>query len=232
MKSRKHIIVIDDDPDMVRIAKDLLEGEGYSVDMAADAESGLQKIHQSPPDLVLLDVRLPGDDGLTLCRTLKATPAFRHIPVLMISVKSQEADVVTGLELGAEDYIRKPFLQGEMIARVRTALRRRRDLPAAEENVNAGPFDVNFGRHEIKVDGKLLPLSPKEFRLLAFFVRNNGRVLTRQTISDQVWETAYLPTSRTIDFHVDSLRKKLGSWSACIHSLKGVGYRFEVPETA
>jgi DNA-binding response OmpR family regulator len=227
----KKIFIIDDDSNIVRIATDLLSDEGYEVASATEPEAGLKKIQSWRPDLVLLDVRLPGVDGFEVCKRIKQDPSTQHIPVLMVSVRSRESDVVAGLELGADDYIRKPFQQGEMVARVKAALRRSPVASAAEsspEVLEIGPFRVDRARYRVEVDNKPVALTPKEFDLLCFFLNGEGRVFTRPTLSEKVWGVEHVPTSRTIDFHVESLRRKLGARGSCITALKGVGYRFEI----
>lgn len=222
----KRIFIIDDDPDMVKTAMYLLKGEGYGVEAFDNPVDGLKQIRREPPDLLLLDLNLPELDGFEVCRTLKADPKLHDLPILMISVKSDEADVVAGLELGAEDYINKPFRKRELLARVRTVFRRRAKEPPARQ-VEAGPFRVDFGTYKAWADGALLTLTPKEFELFGFLLRREGRVLTRQTISENVWGVKYDRSMQTIEYHMHQLRKKLGAHGGCIKGLKGVGYRFE-----
>lgn len=222
----KRVFIIDDEPDMVKIATDLLEPEGFSVGSCFHPLDGLKKIRANPPDLLLLDVRLPDMDGFQVLKEIKSDSKTRHIPTIMISVKSEESDVVVGLEMGAEDYIVKPFRKRELLARVKTALRR---VAAQDEpqRVQAGPILVDFGSYNASANGKDLTLTPKEFELLGFFLRREGRVLTRATLSEQVWGIEWTGSTRTIDVHVDQLRKKLGKYGEWITSLKGIGYRFE-----
>ena len=221
------IVVIDDEPNMLRIASDLLKPEGYEVETYSKPADGLARLRERPPDLVLLDVRMPGMDGFQLLKELKSDRSLQSIPVLMVSVKKEEADVVAGLELGAEDYVRKPYQVRELVARIRVALRRPKAAPD-EERLSVGPIELDRSRYTASIDGKSLTLRPKEFELLAFFLRREGRILTRATISEAVWKIEHIPSSRRIDFYVDQLRKKLGPRGKWIQSLKGVGYRFEV----
>lgn len=227
---KRRIFLIEDEPDLVKIATDLLEEEGFSVQSTGHPDAGLKKIKANPPDLLLLDVRLPDKDGFQVCQELKSDPKTKHVPIIMVSVRSEEADVVTGLEMGAEDYIVKPYRKRELQARVKSVLRRK-DFEAKEiETMEVGPFKVDFGRYTARVKNKTLKLTPKEFELLTYFLKKEGRVVTRPTISESVWGNEYTGSSRTIDVHVEQLRRKLGKYGECIVGLKGVGYRFELPE--
>ncbi len=225
----QRIFIVDDEPDMVRIAADLLEEEGYHVTASTHPEEAIKKIRTNPPDLILLDIRMPDKDGLEVCRELKSDPQTNSVPIIMISVKAEEADVVLGLELGAEDYIPKPYRRRELLARVKTALRRA-DPNQKVERLQVGPFTLDFGSYQAFINKKELSLTPKEFELLSFFLKREGRVLTRAMISESVWGVEYTGSTRTIDVHVDMLRRKLGKWGDAIVGLKGVGYRFEVPD--
>lgn len=225
----KRIAIIDDEPDMVRIATDLLEPEGYVVTSSTHPEEGLKKIRQSQPDLLLLDIRMPDKDGFEVLRELKGDVRTKGFPVVMISVKTDEADVVVGLELGAEDYISKPFRKRELLARVKALLRRTSGVPEPQR-LDVGGICVDYGSYTATIGKKQLPLTPKEFELLGHFLKMQGRILTRAAICEAVWGFEFTGTSRTIDVHVDQLRHKLGKHAACIISLKGVGYRFEPEE--
>jgi len=211
---------------MQRIATDLLSDEGYVVESALNPLDGLKAISANPPDLLLLDIRLPDLDGFQTCKRIKSDPKIKHIPVIMVSVKSEESDVVVGLELGAEDYIIKPFRKRELLARVKTVLRRNDTEPEAPK-LKIGPLDLDWNRHAAVLNRKPLTLTPKEFELLGYFMKNEGRVLTRASISEHVWGVEYTGSTRTIDVHVDQLRHKLGKHSDMIAGLKGIGYRFE-----
>lgn len=225
----KRIFLIEDEPDMVKIATDLLEMEGYHVSSAEHPDEGLKKINANPPDLILLDLRLPDKDGFQVCRELKANPKTKSIPIIMVSVKSEEPDVVAGLEMGAEDFIVKPYRRRELLARVKTILRRSEPRPD-EDKIEVGPLRLDFGRYEVTVNKKPINLTPKEFELLSYFVKKLGRVVTRASISESVWGIEFTGSSRTIDVHVDQLRRKLGKLGKCIAGLKGVGYRFELED--
>jgi len=224
----RRIFIVDDEPDLVKIATDLLQAEGYHVASATHPDEGLKKIKANPPDLILLDIRLPDKDGFQVCKELKSDPKTKAIPIIMISVKAEETDVVVGLELGAEDYIAKPYRKRELLARVKAALRRS-EPEQIDQKIQIGPFCVDFGRYKVLIDKKEVVLTPKEFELLAFFLKKEGRVLTRAMICESVWGFEFTGSTRTIDVHVDMVRKKLGKYSDYIVGLKGVGYRFELP---
>jgi DNA-binding response OmpR family regulator len=226
----ERIFIIDDQPSVIRLASDLLDENGYSVESATNPIKGLEAIQRNPPDLILLDVRMPQMDGFEVCRKIKSDPKLAAIPVLILSARSNETDVAVGLEIGADDYIYKPVREKELIARVRTAFRRTRP-PAPRTEWKAGPLALNLARYVATADGKELPLRGKEFELLAYFVKREGEMLTRETISKNVWGMDLPRTSRTIDFYVHQLRKKLGAYGSFIKNLKGVGYRFEVDLT-
>jgi len=226
---KKRIFILDDEPDMVKIATDLLESEGYIVQSDTNPLNALKKIPQNPPDLLLLDIRMPEKDGFQVCRELKKDPKTKHIPIIMISVKADETDIVVGLELGAEDYITKPYHRHELLARVKNVLRRL-DPESVIQKIQAGPFTVDYDSYTAFANKKQLPLTPKEFELLGFLLRREGRVVTRATISENVWGIELTGSTRTIDVHVDQVRKKLGKYGAYIKSLKGVGYRFEIDD--
>jgi len=222
----KTIFIIDDEPDMLRIACDLLQSDGFVTRTAGHPDEGIKQILSNPPDLILLDIRLPDKDGFQVCKELKSEPKVKHVPIIMVSVKSDETDVVVGLELGAEDYIAKPFRKRELLARVKTVLRRN-DIEKESPVVEIEPLKVDYERYTAHSGKKELKLTPKEFQLLGFFMKREGRVVTRPTLSEKVWGTEFTGSTRTIDVHVDQLRKKLGKYGSWIKSLKGVGYRFE-----
>lgn len=225
----KRIFVLDDDPGMVLMATTLLEQMGYAVSSESDSLKGIARVTENVPDLLLLDIRMPEKDGFDVCRELKANAKTKNLPIIMVSTLSGESDVVTGLELGAVDYVCKPFRERELQARVKAALRQKEnDLD--EEHIQAGPLKINPENFSAFLDGAPLPLRPKEFQLLAFFIKMEGRVLTRSKISNSVWGHEYDPKMRTIDRHVDVLRKKLGKYGVWIKGLRGIGYRFDLED--
>jgi DNA-binding response OmpR family regulator len=226
------ILVVEDDPSIRLGLQRNLSFEGYRVVSAATGQEGLEAAFREKPDLVLLDVMLPGPSGLEICRAIR-----RHdptLPVLIVSARSQEKDRVAGLDLGADDYIPKPFSVRELLARVRTALRRRRAMAHEEKPIKFGTCELDCAARVLRVDGKERECSTKEFELLRYLVRNRGHVVSRDQILNRVWGYEYEGTSRTIDNFVQKIRQKIEDdpddprW---IRTVRGVGYRFE-PEGA
>jgi len=194
---------------------------------AAAGEQGLDTMVRWRPDLVLLDIMLPEIDGLEVCRRLKQLPALRTVPVIMLTARGDEVDRVVGLELGAEDYVVKPFSPRELILRIKNALRRTSGEPASVEDVwRYEGLVVNFAAHEMEVDGAKRQLTATEHRLLKELVQARGRVLSRDRLLDTVWNTDFEGASRTVDTHMRRLRAKLDRYADCIETVRGVGYRF------
>src|SRR5262247_2647802 len=222
------VLIVEDERDIRDLILLHLQRDGYQVATAGSGEDGLLQVKQSPPDLVLLDLMLPGMSGLEVCRRLRQEPTTATLPILMLTAKADEVDRVVGLEMGADDYVVKPFSPKELIARIRAVLRRAR--PAAEARVlRAGAVTIDPMRHQVDVAGTAVELTPKEFDLLRALVEAAGRVLSREQLLERVW--GYTRggdiESRTVDVHVRRLRAKLGDTGRRIATLKGVGYRFE-----
>jgi two-component system phosphate regulon response regulator PhoB len=225
--AKKNIFVVEDEEDILDLIRHHLTKEGFVVATATDGLAAVKAISRKPPDLILLDLMLPGLDGLEVCRRLKKDLKTAEVPVLMVTAKDEEIDVVAGLELGADDYIVKPFRMKELVARVRTALRRQR--PAAldkEAVVKAGGIEVHPGRHEVRVDGELVEMTVTELRILQVLASRPGWVLTRDQIVDAVRGADYAVTDRAVDFQIVGIRRKLGDRADCIETVRGVGYRF------
>lgn len=226
--AKEHILVIEDEEDIRELLRYNLSKEGYRVALTASGEEGFKAAKSTNPDLILLDLMLPGLDGLEICRLLKADSKTNHIPIVMLTAKGEEADIVTGLELGADDYITKPFSPKVVIARLRAVLRRK-----AKESVDdTSPLKthdivIHPGRHEVLVKGKAVELTLTEFHLLHFLVKRPGWVFTRQQIVDEIKGEDYPVTDRSVDVQVVGLRKKLGASGDCIETVRGVGYRFK-----
>jgi two-component system response regulator RegX3 len=222
------LLVIEDEPSISEPLAYMLEKEGFEVAVAATGPAGLEEFARSGADLVLLDVMLPGLSGTEVCRTLRQTSA---VPVIMLTARDSEVDKVVGLELGADDYVTKPFSHRELLARIRAVLRRRSEpeetAPAALE---AGPVRMDVDRHRVTVDGEAVQLPLKEFELLEILLRNAGRVLTRQQLIDRVWGADYVGDTKTLDVHVKRLRAKVepepGSPKHLL-TVRGLGYKFE-----
>jgi two-component system, OmpR family, alkaline phosphatase synthesis response regulator PhoP len=223
------ILIIEDEPDIADILKYNLERERYQVSTADSGEEGLTLAQETLPDLILLDLMLPGMDGLEVCRKLREDPRTRDLLVIMLTAKGTEADIVVGLTLGADDYIVKPFSTSEVIARVKAVLRRVDHRTHTEEKdvITAGNLSIDLSKHEARIDGKTLELTLSEFKLLSFLMRKQGRVFTRNQLLDAVVGPDVFVTERNIDVHVASLRKKLGKHGSSIITVRGVGYRFE-----
>lgn len=225
---RRTILVIEDDHDIRELIEYNLTREGYRVRAAANGEDGLRKAKTEAPDLILLDLMLPGLDGLELCRKLKQDPVTLAIPIMMVTAKSEESDVVLGLGIGADDYIAKPFSPGMLVARVEAVLRRG---PLQVERgdtsrVVCGELTIDPDRHEIILRGQHLDLTPTEFRLLHFLASHPGRVFSRSELLSRVIGETAIVIDRNIDVHVRSIRHKLGEDRSLIQTVRSVGYRF------
>jgi len=221
------LLVIEDDPDIVELLRYNLEREGFRVLVATDGEKGLAEAVRQQPELVLLDLMLPGLDGLEVCRRLRANDATRSLAVLVLTAKSEEADVVIGLEMGADDYLTKPFSPRELIARVRALLRRlqRGALEPGRTRVELHGLVLDLTRHEVLHEGAPVPLTRAEFRLLWTLVQRPGRVYSRNELVDEITAGEALIIDRNVDVHVSAIRKKLGDAGKVIATVRGVGYK-------
>lgn len=225
--ARKRIYVVEDERDILELVLHHLKKEGFGTASATDGFEALKAITRTPPDLVLLDLMLPGMDGLEICRRLKKDPQTAGVPVLMVTAKDDESDVVAGLELGADDYIVKPFRMKELMARVRAALRRRRPAMLDKEvPVRAGDIEIHPGRHEVRVADEPVDMTVTELRILQVLASRPGWVMTRDQIVDAVRGADYAVTDRAVDFQIVGIRRKLGEHADCIETVRGVGYRF------
>ena len=225
---KEKILVVDDEEDLLELVRYNLTKESYRVVCVASGEAAIEQARKDVPDLVILDLLLPSVDGLEVCRRLKNDAKTRHIPILMLSAKSEEADVVAGLELGADDYMTKPFSPRVLLARVRAVLRRRSAEPPDERStVRVHDLVVDPIRHEVLLGGKPVELTYTEFALLHFLARKPGWTFTRNQIVDAVKGEDYPVTERSVDVQVAGLRKKMGTFSEYIQTVRGVGYRFK-----
>ena len=224
---RSKIVVIEDEPDIVEVICYNLQREGYQVSSTTRGDEGLELVRNQSPALVILDLMLPGMDGLSVCQQIKADPLTHATPVIIISAKGEESDVVIGLGLGAEDYIAKPFSPREMLARVKAVLRRG---PLQEEQqkdrIVAKNLVIDPGRHEVRAAGELVRLTATEFKLLHQLASQPGRAYTREQLLNRVVGEGVVVVDRNIDVHIRSVRKKLGELGEMIQTIRGVGYRF------
>lgn len=226
MGNEKILLIEDEEPIRELIAM-TLEASGFAnVRTAADGEEGLRIARKQLPDLILLDLMLPGIDGLTVCRRLKSEESTRNIPVIMLTAKSEESDIVVGLELGASDYITKPFSRKVLVARIRTQLRQTADQETGAE-VRCAGLVINRESRTVKLDGEPLDLTFSEFEILALLAAHPGRVYTRNQIVVQIKGDDYPVTDRAIDVQIVNLRRKLGEWGQNIETVRGVGYRMK-----
>ncbi|OLE52752.1 MAG: DNA-binding response regulator [Acidobacteria bacterium 13_1_20CM_3_53_8] len=220
------VLIIEDDADIAEGVRYSLEREGFAVRVALTGEQGLTAAldAQAPPSLIILDLMLPGMSGMELCRRLRREPATKRTPIIMLTARASETDRVAGLDLGADDYITKPFSVREMLARVRAVLRRTEEQKASSYEDER--LTIDFADMRVVCDGAQIRLTRKEFALLTTLARSAGRVATRQQLLDEVWGYEHYGDSRTLDVHVRRLRQKLGACGDCIETVIGVGYRF------
>lgn len=228
--NKETILLVEDEHDIQDLLKFHLERENLVVETADTGEDALQILKSHAVSLILLDLMLPGIDGLEVCRRLKAQPETAEIPIMMLTAKDSEADIVTGLEMGATDYVCKPFSPRVLMARVHAILRRPVVPPAngsAGPVIEVGPLTVDPGRHKVEIKGKEIPLTFTEFRILRLLAESPGRAFSRQQIVDQVRGESYAVTERIVDVQMVSLRKKMGPMGDWIETVRGVGYRFK-----
>lgn len=223
------ILVVEDEEDIQELIRYNLAREAFTVTCVDTGEQALKRAASEHPDLMVLDLMLPGIDGLNVCRTMKADPSLRDIPIIMVTAKGEESDVVTGLEMGADDYITKPFSPNIFLSRVRAVLRRRTEPARPDSNgvIRIGELQIHPGRHEVQVEGDRVDLTFTEFRILQLLAARPGWVFTRGQIVDQIRGEDHAVTDRSVDFQIVGLRKKLGDYAAFIETVRGVGYRFK-----
>lgn len=224
------ILLVDDEPKIIRLARDFLEKDGFRVVSASDGVSALAMARRVKPDLIVLDLMLPGMDGLQVCRTLRQET---NVPIVMLTARAEEADQLIGLELGADDYITKPFSPRALVARIRAVLRRVQNQVKTPRVVRAGRLEIDVERHHASIDEQPLQLTPNEFKLLTLLAQYPGQILSREQLLDHLHGAAYASFDRSIDSHIKNLRRKLKASSVqsdCIEAVYGVGYRFTSPE--
>jgi DNA-binding response OmpR family regulator len=224
------VLIIEDELTLADNLASKLRGEGFSVITSPDGEDGLEKVRAEHPDLIVLDIMLPGLDGLSLCRIVRHDVATSHIPIIMLTARGTEVDKIVGLESGADDYIVKPVALGEFLARVRAVMRRAPGRPVLQDELVSGDLQVNLTGRRVYKDGEEIKLSNKEFDLLVELIRNKGVVLSRDLLLTKVWGYDYFVDKRTVDVHIRWLREKIeqdASDPRRIVTVRGMGYRFE-----
>lgn len=226
----KPILIIEDEKDIIDLVEYHLTNAGFSVLKALEGPSGLELAKKNRPNLIILDLMLPGMDGKDICRSLKSNPLTRSIPILMLTAKAEEVDRLIGFEIGADDYVTKPFSPRELVLRVKAILRRREAPDEGEKSIQVGDLLIDIDRHQVSLKKKSIPLTSTEFKLLVELVRLRGRVQTRERLLDKVWGYTYEGYARTVDTHVRRLREKLGPSGNLIETIRGVGYRFREEE--
>jgi phosphate regulon transcriptional regulator PhoB len=224
MKPR--ILVVDDEPDALDLIDFNLKAAGYDVVTAGDGAEALKKARAVLPELILLDVMLPEVDGMEVCKALRRDPSTADIPIIMLTAKAAEIDRIIGLELGADDYVTKPFSPRELVLRVKKILRRNQSSREKSDQFNFGDLSIDIPRHTVTLSGKRIDLTDTEFRLLTVLAERRGRVQSRDQLLRDVWEYDSLIDTRTVDTHMRRLREKLGSAAKYLDTVRGVGYRF------
>ena len=225
----KKILIVEDESDLIKLLKYNLEKEGFKINYATDGTVALAEVRRDPPDLIILDLMLPGLDGLEVCRQLRRNDRFARIPILVLSARGEEADRVVGLELGADDYVTKPFSTREVIARVRALLRRHEPADPQRSKVQRGELVIDPTAHSVTVSGRPIELSALEFRLLHYMALHPGMVFSRDQLLDSVWGNDRTVTPRSVDVYVRRIREKVESrpqQPAYVQTIHGVGYRF------
>lgn len=227
----KKILVVDDEQDILDLISYNLSKEGFKVFTASDGVQGLETALTCRPDLIILDIMMPGKDGFEVCRTLRRDPTFATTAIMFLTAKSSEIDQILGLELGADDYIQKPISPRVLLARVKTMLRRgsenvKTETIAAPELLRVGNVEINRQNYTVRVDGKEIFFPKKEFELLAFMASNRGKVFSRESLLRRIWGESVYVIDRTVDVHISKIREKLGPYGHWIETVKGVGYRF------
>ena len=220
------VFIVEDEPDLRDTLKYNFENEGFLVEAFGNGESFVEFIQKNKPNLVVLDIMLPGLSGLDVCREIRSNEKYNDISIVMLTAKSEEIDRIVGFELGADDYVTKPFSVRELILRVKVLLKKRSDGFSDEQIIEYGPILMNLDAHDVSVDGQNIILTALEFKLLKHLLKRKGRVQTRDQLLGDVWGYSSEVTTRTVDTHIKRLREKLGKPGDLIQTIRGVGYRF------
>jgi len=223
----KKIAIIDDEPDLVELVELHLKRAGFQTETFLDGQTFLRYLDRQRPDLVILDLILPDVDGIEICKYLRSNKEFASLPIIMLTAKGDETDRIVGLELGADDYITKPFSVKELVARVKAVLRRLEAQLKIQRLEIGGKLAIDLENYEVLVDGKKIELTSTEFKILGLLAKNKGRIFTRDQILDYLWGQEKAVVDRTIDVHIRNLREKLGKAAAIIKNIRGVGYKIE-----
>jgi two-component system phosphate regulon response regulator PhoB len=227
--AKSKVLIVDDEQDVTELLEFNLRSAGYDVVSAEDGPTALKKAREALPDLIVLDVMLPEMDGTEVCKQLRRDPSTARIPIIMLTAKAGEIDRVLGLELGADDYVTKPFSPRELVLRVRGLLRRGQPAEEPNELIQVGDLVVDIPRHQVTVKGKRIDLTATEFKLITTLAQRRGRVQSREQLLQDVWEYDSLIDTRTVDTHMRRLREKLGVAAKYLDTVRGVGYRFVEP---
>jgi phosphate regulon transcriptional regulator PhoB len=230
MNSPKHILVVDDEADLVELVSYNLRKDGFIVDSASDGETALTKVRKGKYDLAILDLMLPGIQGMELCRILRNDSKTARLPIIMLTAKGEEVDRIVGLEMGADDYMTKPFSPRELIARVKAVLRRSTEKPVHEKILKTGDIEIDTERYTVSIKGKPVKLSATEFKLLLFLAERKGKVFSRGQLLDAIWRDEAFVEPRTVDVHIRRLRANIEEDPAhpgYIKTMRGIGYLFD-----
>lgn len=226
--SRERVLVIEDEEDIAELIRYNLEREGYQISLAASGEIGVKMARNDMPDLIILDLMLPGLDGLDVCKVLKGDSKTKEIPVVIVTAKGEESDIVTGLEVGADDYLTKPFSPKVLIARIRSVMRRRlQPTVDSSASLRLPGLTIDPNRHDVRIEGKHIELTLTEFQILHLLARRPGWVYTRYQIVNEIRGEDIIVTDRSVDVQIVGLRRKLGNWGKQIETVRGVGYRLK-----
>lgn len=228
MAQRKRILLIEDEEDIASLIKLQAELSGYKLHVEVDGINGLRAVEREKPDLVILDIMLPGQNGFDVCRKIKSNPELRGIPLIILSAKNDEIDVLLGLELGADDYIEKPFSPKVLMSRIKAIFRRKRDTEKTSKVFSFGEFTLEVDRYLLRKNDKVIPITLSEFGILKRLLQNRGKVLTRNQLLDDIHNDDSFIVDRNIDVHIASLRRKLGPNFKWIDTVRGIGYRFKM----
>ncbi len=232
MTQRKSILLIEDEEDIAALIKLQADISGYKLNVETDGINGLRAVERDKPDLVIIDIMLPGQNGLDIVRKMKHNPELKNIPIIIVSAKNEELDIVLGLELGADDYLPKPFSPKILFSRIKAVLRRGKEPQKLAKTITFGDYTLEVDRYLLRKSDKYIPITLSEFGILRRFLSNRGKVLTRNQLLDDVQNDDAFIMDRNIDVHIASLRKKLGPNFFWIETVRGVGYRFKEEELA